>query len=107
MRLTRTRRMLSALVAVAALLFAQLAVSAFACPMTGGGDDNANLCQQHCAYGKVSFDSGKQPAASPGMVAAPLRIVALPSIDARAGSRPATPAAGPDPPFERFTVLRI
>ena len=102
------------MVAIVALLFAQLAVSAVACPMTGMGPDtemNANLCERHCDYGTASLDQAKTP---PGMALAVQSIVRIalttlspqPQVTART-LRATWPAAGPAPPLIRSTVLRI
>ncbi len=93
--LTRTLRRFTSLVAIAALLFMQLAVSAFACPGDMGGsmtasaaskveaveadsvDMSSPLCQAHCApakhsVGKVSWQSAvvEMPAAVGSWLAA-------------------------------------
>ncbi len=105
-------RGLAAVLAIAALLFAQLAVSAFACPAMGGEpcpDLNANLCEQHCDYGHASFDRSPPAApAAPALVSS-FRVAPLEP----AGEAPvrrmlaAIPPAGPAPPLIGFTVLRI
>ena len=59
--MNRVTRRIAAWIAVAAVAFAQLAVSAYACPMESGAVAldtpceemvvNANLCEGHCNYG--------------------------------------------------------
>src|SRR6186997_1175294 len=64
MGMARRTRLLASMIAIVALLFAQFAVSAYACPMTGMGADtemNANLCERHCDYGNASLDQAKSP----------------------------------------------
>jgi len=102
------------MVAIVALLFAQFAVSAYACPMTGMGADtemNANLCERHCDYGNASLDQAKSPSGTALAMQSILRIAAAtfspqPQVTART-LRAAWPAAGPAPPLIRSTVLRI
>jgi hypothetical protein len=127
--MNRSQRIVAALLAAFALVFAQLAVSAHACDFAGqtkaaemapnheccnddGSGTNANrdnLCVEHCQYGQASFDGG-QPA--PGFVDATgpaLRVDAGDSAPA-AVRRPAwllvPPAASP-PAAILFGVLRI
>ena len=113
--------MLAAWVAVVALLFAQLAVAASACPLFTppeavasmpdcdepmGEPMNANLCESHCDYGSASLDSPKAKVALPALTAFPSHIV----VAAAAASPPrlALPArVATGPPVTRFTVLRI
>lgn len=80
--MTRLVRRITAIAAIAALAFAQLAVSAYACALetpphatvtehdSAGCDEiaNANLCEQHCDYGSSSVG-----------LAAALSIPALPA----------------------------
>ena len=102
------------MIAIVALVFAQLAVSAYACPMTGMAADmemNANLCERHCDYGSAALDQAKSPAKLPLAVqgVARVSVVTLPAqphVTART-VRAAWPAAGPAPPLIRSTVLRI
>jgi len=118
----RKMRFLTAFVTVASLLFAQLAVAAYSCPMSAAPPaaatmampcdlepvDNANLCDNHCKYGSASFDSVKSPPAFEQAVDTGLRIPALTALAPRmesSRSRAIAPAASP--PFVRFTVLRI
>ena len=114
MGIARRTRLFASMIAIVALLFAQLAVSAYACPMTGMGPDtetNANLCERHCDYGSASLDQAKSPAgvalAIPGVVR--ISIATLPpqpQVTART-LRATWPAAGHAPPLIRTTVLRI
>ena|SRR5260221_14313172 len=118
--MTRRSRFFTALVAATALVFAQLAATAFACPMEspspaiaqGDCDEvmmNTNLCQNHCDYGSASFEAAKPVHASPVALPACLRLdvadVAAASI--AAPSPFAAPGPAPPPPLARFTVLRI
>ena len=125
----RSRRILAALFAAFALIFAQFAVSAHACDFAsramaadvapgheccnedaaGTNSAGSNLCVEHCQYGQASFDGG-QP--SPGLVDATgpsLRVDAGDAVTAADG-RPAwllvSPAASP-PAAILFGVLRI
>ncbi len=92
--MNRSLRRFAALFLAATLAFAQLAVSAYACPvgspMTSSASaaevsapgcpdlGNANLCAEHCAYGSVSSDTPS--VALPGLDLAPLpwRVAASP-----------------------------
>src|SRR6185436_19433405 len=77
MGIARRSRLFASMVAIAALLFAQFAVSAIACPMTGMGPDtemNANLCERHCDYGNVSLDQAKSPSPTALVVQSIVRI---------------------------------
>ena len=115
----RQTRPIAAWLAIVALLFAQLATSAFACPngdMTvsaqaasdecdRGSADLPNLCERHCDYGNASVDTPK-PAPSPALVAmiVPTIAVILPQTTPRAAYHA---RASTGPPLTRFTVLRI
>lgn len=125
----RSRRILAALFAAFALVFAQLAVSAHACDFAshamatdvapgheccneddaGSQSAGSNLCVEHCLYGHASFDGG-QPA--PGLVDATGPALRVDAGDAAtvADGRPAwllvSPAASP-PAAILFGVLRI
>lgn len=113
-------RLFTALITTAALLFAQLAVSAYPCSMAfpdrpvmeGNCDEggvNANLCERHCDYGNATFELAKPVHASPAVIVASLRV--SPPDVALAQVRAPSPyvASGPAPPLplSRFTVLRI
>jgi len=118
--MTRRSRIATAVVAAAMLLFSQLAVSAFACPMDApaqasaqaGCDEammNANLCERHCDYGSASFEPAKPLQASPVALVACLRIT-LADVAGFAIAAPSprtAPGPAPPSPFQRFTVLRI
>ena len=114
MGIPRRTRLLASMIAIVALLFAQLAVSAYACPMTGMGPDsemNANLCERHCDYGNASLDQAKSPGAAAVAVQSVARIAPMslpdqPQVTART-LRATWPATGPAPPLIRSTVLRI
>jgi hypothetical protein len=115
----RNSRSLAAWVALVALLFAQLAVAAYACPRLAAPEAvasmpmpdcdepmNANLCESHCDYGSASLDSTKAKVAPPALTAFSTRIVVAVSITAT--PRPVPPArVATGPPVSRFTVLRI
>jgi len=128
--MTRTRRPFAALLAVVAIVYAQMSVSAHACTVSGelaqdevaahhvqcGGmgeaDEapvNANVCAEHCQYGHASFDN-TPPAPSAIDTAGPSLRIDLPAPASSADSRPAwrfAPAAAPPPPAILFGVLRI
>lgn len=114
MGIARRTRLFASVIAIAALLFAQFAVSAYACPMMGMGGDtemNANLCERHCDYGNVSLDQAKSPSAMAVALQSVERLTVAvlfpqPQVTART-PRATWPAAGPAPPLIRFTVLRI
>jgi hypothetical protein len=128
--MTRRIRTFAAFFAAFALLFAQLAVSAYACDGHGqaaapkvmahhegcaGAMDpgspmvNANLCEGHCQYGHASFDNTPPAPAILDTAGPALRLepaVTAPSADARPAWRYA-PIAAPPPPAILFGVLRI
>jgi hypothetical protein len=118
--MSRRNRFLTALLSAAALLFSQLAVSAYACPMAMAPDasmqadcDEAGadviLCERHCDYGNASFDAAKPLKVPAVAVFATLRVelpeACSPAIAAPSSRIAAGPA--PPPPLARFTVLRI
>jgi uncharacterized membrane protein len=86
MKLRRSHRVFAALLALASLLFMQLAVAAYACPMQtqekpaamgmadchGMERMNPNLCQAHSEAGKQSLDKAPTPAVQPFIAAAVL-----------------------------------
>ncbi len=91
MTLTRTARLLAALVTLFSLLFTQLAVAAYVCPRTSDapmvmdvGADMANchgmkvaqpgLCHAHCDAGNQSADTAAAPHVQP-FVAGALCVV--------------------------------
>ena len=116
------RRAFAAVVAICALLFSQLAVSAFACPRAieaaqaamqmpeghCGGVPQRNLCDRHCDYGAQTVNQ-VMPDVAPDVLALPLPW--------RAEAIVATPVAAPavaqrfrshsPPPLALFGVLRI
>ena len=116
-------RRFTAFVAIVALLFAQLAVSAFACPldapaptvmaaMDGDHCDGAatpNLCNSHCDYGAANVNHAA-PDLAPDVLALPLPWRAEPAV-APAGSIRVVVSqpvrSHSPPPLELFGVLRI
>ena len=122
----RTLRRFTALLALCALAFSQLALSAHTCHgtahepapamvpgapcegMQGPMDHESNVCDQHCQYGHTTLDKVQAPAAFDS-AAQPLRVApAAPSFAGITGAtlrRPA-PAAAP-PPLLLFGTLRI
>jgi hypothetical protein len=114
----RRIRPLAAWLALVALVFAQLATAAYACPqmsdrpmaMQAGDCDrdmstSPNLCERHCDYGNASVDNPK-PAPAFAIASAFVRAVvaAVLPMQPRAETR-ARISTGPPP--TRFTVLRI
>jgi hypothetical protein len=114
MGIPRRTRLFASMIAIVALVFSQLAVSAFACPMTGMAPDmemSANLCERHCDYGNASLDQAKGAAGVALAVQGVVRIAAAtlppqPQVTART-LRATWLAAGPAPPLIGTTVLRI
>ena len=128
--MTRTRRPFAALLAVVAIVYAQMSVSAHACTVSGelaqdevaahhvqcGGTGetdeapvNANVCAEHCLYGHASFDNTPSAPAAIDTAGPSLRIDLLAPASS-ADSRPDwrfAPAAAPPPPAILFGVLRI
>lgn len=119
--MTSRIRILTALVAAATLLFAELAVSAYACPMeaqtraVAGQADcdemavNANLCDRHCEYGSASCEIAK-PAPVFAVASHVFLRVAVPDVSAAIVPAPSphvAPGPAPPAPLDRFTVLRI
>jgi hypothetical protein len=128
--MNRRTRTIAALLALAAMLFAPLAMALHACR---AGDvqapvqalheglhdaaDEANqapmdmaLCERHCNDGKVSFQPAGNPPAPLAVAVVPaLRVDALQpvSLSAPAFDSPYASAAGPAPPLIGFTVLRL
>jgi hypothetical protein len=90
MKLRRSHRVFAALLALASLLFMQLAVAAYACPMQtparpvamamadchGMERMNPNLCQAHTEAGNQSLDKAPTPAVQPFIAAAVVAEVA-------------------------------
>ena len=113
--------------AATALLFAQLAVAAFACqggveravPVAqqqamagceGMGSAPTPLCASHCADGAQSFEKPVTTVVAPAVLVGTMHwLLPAPALHARMGSRPLTraaPAAGP-PLSIRNCCLRI
>lgn len=128
--MTRSRRPFAALLAIVAIVFAQMSVSAHACtaPVEPAQDEvavhhtqcggmgeadeapvNANVCAGHCQYGQASFDNAPPAPAAIDTAGPSLRIELLAPASS-ADSRPAwrfASAAAPPPPAILFGVLRI
>jgi hypothetical protein len=119
--MTRLIRRIASAIAIFALAFAQLAVSAYACPMDmpAGAHQTAetgesgcdmpgtpNLCERHCDYGASSVQASPAPAIAPAPVAAPWSepFISQPFTRAHAWLQPARIEP---PPLVRFGVLRI
>ena len=130
----QTFKRLIARVSVAAVLFTQLAIAAYACPAVEGpaaviaaasadamraampgcemndGAVTPNLCLQHCQAGDQSVQTLPQVAV-PAFAAVSLVVVFEPALsDSGHGNAPmsASPAhAASPPPLIRFGVLRI
>src|ERR1700680_2681893 len=120
--MTRLVRRISACFAIAALAFAQLAISAYACPMNAEGAIHAsnspaddcemsgapNLCERHCDYGASSVQSSPAPAMAPQFVALPWRSAAVVPLSFSPPAREWLPPTRIEPPpLVRFGVLRI
>ena len=118
--MSRRLRSLAALFSIAAFLFAQATISAYACAgpvpdpvamaqMKAQMGDDGGLCERHCATGTVSLDVAKpSPSAMPAVMPVAMRIVVAAPAPRIVASRAApVSAAGPAPPLIRFTVLRI
>ena len=122
--MNRRLRSCAALLAVAAMLFAPLAMALYPCPSPGdvvaaaralaadeaaGAPMDMAACEQHCTQARASFDLAKPPAPVAAPFVAPLRVTALEPL--RIARRPPRAgfafAAGPAPPLVRTTVLRI
>ena len=100
-----------------ALVFAQLATAAYACPQLAAPvvaanvpdchdpSPTPNLCERHCDYGKASFEKPK-PVAAPAIASMFVRAIAIIAMpDIPRAERHVSVATGPPP--TRFTVLRI
>jgi hypothetical protein len=121
--MSRIFRRICAYLAIAALTFAQLAISAYACPMNiaesasyasdSSGDDcemsgSSNLCERHCDYGASSVQASPVPAIAPQVVLSPLRIPAFVALSFHTSAREFLPPSRIEPPpLVRFGVLRI
>lgn len=128
--MTRRHRIVAALFAALALVFAQLAVAAHACEWNGaakavqaapeheccnedadgdGGSVRDGLCVEHCNYGDASFDGGQFPAGIADAPGLDLRVTypePAPASDGPLARRFASPATSP-PATILFGVLRI
>jgi hypothetical protein len=107
--MSRRFRMLAAVLATFAFVFAQAATAAYACagPVDMGHD--GGLCEKHCATGTVSLDVAKPSLpAMATVVAVPIRVAFVAPAPLRISTRATDlSVAGPEPPLIRFTVLRI
>lgn len=121
--MTRLVRRIAACFAIATLAFAQVAVSAYACPKdmpdgvhqasVASANDcdmpaTPNLCERHCDYSASSVQWSPAPAITAELVAMPWRVepfVALP-FTPTARER-LLPIRIEPPPLVRFGVLRI
>jgi hypothetical protein len=127
MKLVRRKRV--AWLCMSALLFLQLAVAAYACPMPMDGSTSAmaaattaeaqpcpmtdqersKLCEQHCIQASQSVDTQPHSAVYPPVLPL-LGVVAWPDVPLATGSKSqrAFVVTGVDPPpLVRFGVLRI
>jgi len=120
--MVRRTRFAAALLAMFALLFAQVAVSAFACPLdtppaatlSMDGDHcermaTPNLCDRHCDYGAANV-SHASPDLAPDVLALPLPWRALPVATPRSFTRVVLDAPSRNhspPPLALFGALRI
>jgi len=116
--MSRRTRFVAAVLAIAALLFAPLAVSAYACPMGDmamqgdshgtGAPLDASLCQRHCEGGNASVDTVKPAPTFQVAILPALRVAAAAPPEAgRCAWHKRSFLADPSPPLSRFTVLRI
>ena len=95
MKLPRKHRILTALIALFGMLFMQLAVAAYACPMPGCDQiDEAQpaLCHAHCQAGKSAPDKAEAPVVTPAAVIV-TAILAPPEPLAPVGLPGAEPAS--------------
>ena len=108
---------ITAWIALFALLFAQLATAAYACPQLAEPvvvaqapdchdmSTSPNLCERHCDYGKASFEKPK-PITAPDLAPHFVRSIVVVAVAEAPRAMPrACIATGPPP--TRFTVLRI
>ena len=121
--MTHCVRRIAALVSVAALIFAQLAVSAFACPHAMApqavqaadqppADDcdgmaNPNLCERHCDYGSstVGHEAAAAPALAPAALSWRVDPPTLPDVSRVLIAK--RNVSLPPPPLILLGVLRI
>ena len=114
----RRTRIVAAWFAFVALLFAQLATAAYACPQMveapvvamAADCEHAmaptpNLCERHCDYGNVSVDTSKNLPPAVASASPSALVVTLPKDAAPRAATHRGQATGP--PLTRFTVLRI
>ena len=120
-RMSRPTRFAAALLALVALLFAQLAVSAYACPGMAAADEapmagmegcgevpTPNLCDGHCDYGTASVGPSSLDAQPAAIDLRPLRVVAQDVPTRPQSAHPGAPPGGHSPPpLVLFGVLRI
>lgn len=128
--LTPTLKRLIAKIGIAALLFMQMAVATYACPVSSPSerpvtmagdmhaampdchmqdDTNLNLCQQHCQAGSQSVQTTPQVSV-PAMATAPMALIEPVQLEAPAGVTVASALperATSPPPLVRFRFLRI
>ena len=121
--MTRLIRRVAACFAIVTLAFAQLVVSAYACPIamaqgeTFASESSAdpcemggspNLCERHCDYGASSVQSSPAPAIAPELVPVPWRVAPfVPLSFSEPSGEWLPPARSEPPPLVRFGVLRI
>lgn len=120
--MSRSTRFVSAIAALVALLFAQLAVSAYACAGMSPSHEVAvagmegcpeasmpNLCDSHCDYGSASVGPSSLdalPAAAPALLRRPPSTDTVP--DPLPRPHGAAPPGGHSPhPLILFGALRI
>jgi hypothetical protein len=114
MKLRHSHRLVAAVLALVSLLFMQLAVAAYACPMQAHemaapmadchGMDRVSptLCQAHAEPVKQSLDKASTPAVQPFVAAAVLfEVVGLDPLMPRSAQviPSSVPAAGAAPPI--------
>ena len=122
--MTRFSRRIAACLAAAALAFAQLAVSAYACRSQDrdapavtkhqtaeehcAKTATRNLCEHHCDFGSSSLQSASHAVTAPDLAALPWRIelITAPAVELKA-CRSLAPLRTEPPPLVRFGVLRI
>lgn len=121
--MSRNLRRACACLAIATLVFSQLAVSAYVCPMNmadsanyasdsrgddGGMPGSSSLCERHCDYGASSVQSSPILFLAPQVAPLPWRV---PPLVALSFSTPVgewlQPTRIEPAPLVRFGVLRI
>jgi hypothetical protein len=121
--MNRSFRRLAACLSMAAFAFAQLAISAYACPKGAEPQapveavaehesacpelDNSNLCERHCDYGSATVATHADSVAPPDLALLPWRLAPVLQESVRV-----RPLAGPlgsiaPPPRAAPTPLRI